>query len=55
MKIIYPFTMFEDFVEKTATHYVHPEDKARFYTVFDLDNMKDVLESSSIEKSYFPA
>ena len=50
---IYPFTMFEDFVEKTATHYVHPEDKARFYTVFDLDNMKDVLESSSIEEVLF--
>lgn len=50
---IYPFAMFEDFVEKTATHYVHPEDKARFYTVFDLDNMKDVLESSSIEEVLF--
>ena len=50
---IYPFTMFEDFVEKTATYYVHPEDKARFYTVFDLDNMKDVLESSSIEEVIF--
>lgn len=50
---IYPFTMFEDFVEKTATRYVHPEDKARFYTVFDLDNMKDVLESSSIEEVLF--
>lgn len=50
---IYPFTQFEEFVEKTASKYVHPEEKARFYNIFDLDNMKDVLESSSIEEVLF--
>ena len=38
---------------KTLWKKRQPEDKARFYTVFDLDNMKDVLESSSIEEVLF--
>lgn len=50
---IYQSTSYEDYLEKTVGQFVHPEERQQFRGIFDLENMIDVLESSSLEEVLF--
>lgn len=50
---IYNSDTFDDYVQKTAEQFVHPDERGQFYEVFQMDNMIDVLNNSVTEEVLF--
>lgn len=50
---IYPSGSYEEFVKKTAVQYVHPDEREEFLSILRLENMSEVLSSSSMEEILF--
>ena len=50
---VYSSNAFDVCVKQTASQFVHPEEREQFLGIFDLDNMIEVLESSSLEEVLF--
>lgn len=50
---VYPSSSYDEFLEKTAKQYVHPDEADQFRSVFCLENMLEILNCSSMEEVLF--
>ncbi len=50
---IFPSPSYDEFIRKMAIKNVHPEEREQFLTIFDLENMIEILDSSSLEEVLF--
>lgn len=50
---IFPTGSYDEFVKKMAAHYIHPDEREQFLDILQLDNMSEILSSSSMEEILF--
>lgn len=50
---VYPSSSYDEFLEKTAKRYVHPDEADQFRSVFRMENMLETLNCSSLEEVLF--
>lgn len=50
---VFPSGSYDEFIKVMAMHYVHPDEREQFERIFNLQNMTETLDESSMEEVLF--